>query len=377
MNFLLIPDKFKGSLTSEEVSKAFMAGVAQAGIESTHTFIKASDGGDGFMDAVSQYKRCIAVQLISRDPLGRPLRSHYLYNQESNAAYIEMAKSSGMVLLSAQERNPMLTSTYGTGLEIRDAIEKGVKHIYVGLGGSATSDGGMGIAHALGFQFLDTDGNPLEPMGENLSKISSIDDTGVHVLLKQVSFYAINDVTNPLYGQKGAAHVYAAQKGADEAMIQQLDAGLQNLDKVVSVQMQKQFAEIPGSGAAGGTAYGLKCFLGAAYLSGIDFVLELSGVRQILAQEPFDFLVTGEGKIDEQTLNGKLIQGVVRLATEFEVPVLAVCGKRDVALEILQKRGVQDVLEIQDAAKDLEYNMRNAAVLLMEKTANYFKNRLK
>ena len=377
MNFLLIPDKFKGSLTSEEVSTAFMAGVAQAGINSTHKFIKASDGGDGFMDAVSQYKRCIAVQVISRDPLGRPLRSHYLYNQESNAAYIEMAKSSGMMLLSQEERNPLLTSTYGTGLEIKDAIEKGVKNIYVGLGGSATNDGGIGIGHALGFDFLDVQGNSLPPIGENLSKISSIDDTQVSSLLRGISFYAINDVTNPLYGKHGAAHIYAAQKGADEPMIEHLDAGLQNLDKVISEQFQKRYADTPGSGAAGGTAYGLKCFLGAKYISGIDFILELSGVRQILAKERFDFLVTGEGKIDEQTLNGKLIQGVMRLAKEFELPVLAVCGKLDVPLEEIRNIGVQEVLEIQNTSKNLDYNLKNAAKLLTKKTAEYFKNRIK
>ncbi|MGB3143713.1 MAG: glycerate kinase [Maribacter sp.] len=373
MNFLLIPDKFKGSLTSEEVSKAFMAGVAQAGITNTFQYIKASDGGDGFMDAVSHYKRCIAIQVISQNPLGKPQRSHYLYNQESNAAYIEMAKSSGMVLLSEQERNPMLTSTYGTGLEIKDAIEKGVKNIYVGLGGSATNDGGIGIAHALGFDFLDADGNSLAPIGENLSKISSIDDAKTNVLPKDIYFYAINDVTNPLYGDNGAAHVYAAQKGADEGMIEELDAGLQNLDKVIIEQFQKEYANTPGSGAAGGTAYGLKCFLGANYISGIDFILELSGVRQILAKERFDFIVTGEGKIDEQTLNGKLIQGVMRLAKEFELPVLAVCGKLDVPLEELKNKGVQDVLEIQDTSRDLDYNMMNAAKLLTEKTANYLK----
>ncbi len=199
----------------------------------------------------------------------------------------------------------------------------------------------------------------------------------VIALPKDISFYAINDVTNPLYGDNGAAHVYAAQKGADEGMIEELDAGLQNLDKVITEQFQKEYANTPGSGAAGGTAYGLKCFLGAKYISGIDFILELSGVRQILAKERFDFIVTGEGKIDEQTLNGKLIQGVMRLAKEFELPVLAVCGKLDVPLEELQTKGVQDVLEIQDTSKDLDYNMKNAAKLLTEKTANYFKNAIK
>lgn len=372
MKLLLIPDKFKGSLTSKEVSKAFLDGVEKAGVKFTFHYIQASDGGDGFMDAVSYYKACISVQVISENPLGKPIQSYYLYNQESNSAFIELANASGMELLTADQRNPMLTSTYGTGLQIRDAVEKGIRNIYIGLGGSATNDGGIGMAHALGYAFLDAKGKELAPTGENLSQIKSIDTSAVSPKLKQVSFYAVNDVKNPLFGEHGAAYVYGAQKGATQDMIKNLDAGLQNLHSIVSAQLQLKNAQLPGSGAAGGAAYGLKCFFGAIYTSGIDFILELAGVQNILMEGNFDFLVTGEGKIDDQTLQGKLIQGVLNLGRAHRIPVLAVCGKLDVPREELKKRGVYEVLEIQDPEKNLDYNMQHAAQLLTQKTAAYF-----
>ena len=372
MKLLLIPDKFKGSLTSEEVSKAFVVGVEKAGVKFTSHYIKASDGGDGFMEAVANYKACISVQVISENPLGKPIQSYYLYNQESNSAYIEMANTSGMELLLKEERNPLLTSTFGTGLQVKDAIGKGIKNIYIGLGGSATNDGGIGIANALGYVFLDAEGQRLPPTGESLNYIETIDDTRVAANLKQVSFYAINDVTNPLYGAQGAAYVYAAQKGATNDMIQELDKGLENLDAVVLEKYKLKNSKIQGSGAAGGTAYGLKSFLGADYISGIDFILTLSGVKTLLDNEKFDFLVTGEGKIDEQTFSGKLIQGVLNLGKSFNIPVLAICGKLEVTKEKLKQSGVFDVLEIQDPAKSLDFNMQNAAELLTNKTATYF-----
>ena len=180
-------------------------------------------------------------------------------------------------------------------------------------------------------------------------------------------------VTNPLFGENGAAHIYAAQKGASKHMIDELDLGLINLNKVVTDTYNLENAKLPGSGAAGGVAYGLKTFLGANYFSGIDFVLELSGVNDLLSKERFDYLITGEGKIDEQTLNGKLIKGVVALGVRENIPVIAVCGKLSIEKEQLKKDGVFDVFEIQDSTKDLTYNMKHAAGLLTAKTTEYFK----
>ena len=305
--------------------------------------------------------------------MGKPIQSYYLYSHEANSAFIELANASGMELLTPKERNPMLTSTFGTGLQIKDAVQKGIKNVYIGLGGSATNDGGIGIAQALGYSFLDKNGKKLKATGASLSQIKSIDDADVLECLKLVKFFSINDVTNPLFGENGAAHIYAAQKGASKHMIDELDLGLINLNKVVTDTYNLENAKLPGSGAAGGVAYGLKTFLGANYFSGIDFVLELSGVNDLLSKERFDYLITGEGKIDEQTLNGKLIKGVVALGVRENIPVIAVCGKLSIEKEQLKKHGVFDVFEIQDSTKDLTYNMKHAAGLLTAKTTEYFK----
>ncbi|MGC1514799.1 MAG: glycerate kinase [Maribacter sp.] len=373
MKLLLIPDKFKCSLSSVEVSQAIIAGLDKAGIAHSYHYIKASDGGEGFMDAVAKYTACLSMQVISENPLGKPIQSYYLYNQKRNAAYIELANTSGMELLGVEERNPMLTSTYGTGLQIKDAIAKGIRNIYVGLGGSATNDGGIGIASALGYSFRDADGKLLRPTGENLIKIDSIDANGVIQSVGQTSFYAVNDVTNPLFGPQGASKIYAKQKGATAEMITVLDEGLRNLDATVSKQMNQHHAQVPGSGAAGGAAYGLKSFLGAQYLGGIDFIVELSGVHGLLKSEDFDYLITGEGKIDGQSLHGKLVQGILNLGKHYNLPVIAVCGQLDISKSELLDTGILDVLEIRNPEKSLDFNMKNAAALLTEKTSEYFR----
>lgn len=372
MKLLLIPDKFKGSLTSEAFTKAFVAGVEQSGVSFTSHFVKASDGGDGFMSAIASYRPCIAMQVISENPLGKLIQSYYLYNQKTKSAYIELANTSGMELLKPEQRNPMLTSTYGTGLQIKDAIDKGVEHVFIGLGGSATNDGGIGIAQALGYVFLNDNDEELAPIGASLQLIKKIDDTGVTDSIKRVKFYAVNDVTNPLFGENGASYVYAKQKGATDFIIEDLDKGLRNLDMQVSKKYLVNNGELPGAGAAGGTAFGLKSFFDAEMLSGIDFILELSGVHKLLAREKFDYIITGEGRIDEQTLNGKLLQGIINLGKKYQLPVIAICGILEISKDALLDRGIFDVFEIQDNSKDLEYNMKHAALLLATKTADYF-----
>jgi glycerate kinase len=374
MRFLLIPDKFKGSLTSEEVAHAIQCGVEKVLPKSSFHIIKASDGGDGFLDAIARYKICIGIQTLCEDPLGRARVSTYLYNQAEMAGYIELANASGMELLSAKERNPMETSTYGTGLQIKDAIEKGARNIYVGLGGSATNDGGVGIAHALGYRFLNEKGKVLNPVGKNLIDIRKIDATNVSSLLGKVTFFAVNDVSNPLFGSDGAAFVYAKQKGATSNAIIALDKGLQNLDAVVKRQLGKDNSLLSGAGAAGGTAFGLKSFLNAEFLHGIDFILNLSGIETILASDTFDYIITGEGKIDTQTLSGKLVQGVLSLGNKFNIPVVAICGQLDVDTTMLTEMGVKYVIEIQDTDKTLAYNMKNARDLMVFSVEKFCKS---
>ncbi|TDT41838.1 glycerate kinase [Maribacter spongiicola] len=372
MKLLLIPDKFDGSLTSESFTNAFIEGMKKSGVPFTSRFIKATDGGEGFLKVIAGYKPCISVEVISENPLREPIRSYYLYNKEENSAYIELANASGLELLPYDERNPMLTSTYGTGIEIKDAIEKGVKHIYIGLGASATNDGGIGIASALGYDFLNSNGVVLPPIGSSLQLIRSIDDSRVSKKVKQVKFYTVHDVVNPLFGKNGAAYVYAKYKGATDNAIAELNKGLIRLNKVVSDTYNVYLNNVPGAGAAGGAAFGLKTFLNAEFLGAMDFILELSGLRKILDEENFDYIITGEGKIDEQNLNSKLLQGVIVLGKEYGIPVIAICGMLEISKNQLKEIGVFDVFEIQDNSKDLEYNMKHAAFLLAAKTADYF-----
>ena len=322
MKVLLIPDKFKGSLSAEEVMSAISRGISKVLPKTKIYTITASDGGDGFLEAVSNYEEVEEVVVHTFDPLGRAIKASYVFQKEKERAYIELAKASGIELLALPERNPLLCSTYGTGIQIMHALQRGAKQIYIGLGGSATNDAGIGIAKALGFLFFDITGEELEPTGENLARIDRIQPPEISNMLKDIKIYAVNDVNNPLFGAKGAAYTYAAQKGASKKDIVQLDLGLEHLHKVVKHQFKVSHAEHPGAGAAGGTAYGLKTFAGADFISGIDFILSLAEVEDLIANETIDYIITGEGKIDDQTLQGKLINGVLKLGNSNNKSVL-------------------------------------------------------
>ncbi|WP_422079735.1 glycerate kinase [Ulvibacterium sp.] len=374
MNILIIPDKFKGSLTAKEVIVAISNGIEEKVPNANVFSVLASDGGDGFLNAVSENLDCELITMNTVDPLGRTIKAEYLLNRPDGVAYIELAKSSGLELLEANERNAMTTSTYGTGLQIKDAVAKGATSIYIGLGGSATNDGGIGIARALGYKFLDGLGNDLEPNGGNLSKIKTIKGGEAVQNLQAVSLYAVNDVDNPLFGKTGAAHIYARQKGSNDSQIDTLDEGLRNLDTVVRNNLGKKVAQNPGAGAAGGTAYGLQAFLNAEFVSGIDFILNLAQVGQLLQKEKIDYIITGEGKFDDQTLHGKLIKGVVDLGKSNRVPVVVVCGQSEVAMEKLNLMDIAAILEIRDGTKPLQYNMENAADLTEKAVSTFFGN---
>jgi glycerate kinase len=377
MNFLLVPDKFKGSLTAKQVIAAISRAVSdiypQAGIYS----VAASDGGDGFLDSVRSYRQVETVKIDTTGPLGKKISTEYLVNPQTAEAYIELAKASGLELLSDEQRNPLLTSTMGTGIQIKDAILNGANKIYIGLGGSATNDAGLGIAAACGFSFLDKFGNALKPIGKNLSKISTIKASDFLKDYQNLEIYAVNDVDNPLFGPTGAAFVYAAQKGAAKEDIEFLDKGLKHLHTIVNEVLGKDYAHIPGTGAAGGTAYGLKTFLNAKFISGTDFVFKLARIDKLLESNSIDFIITGEGKIDEQTLRGKLIHGVCRLGKSYNIPVLVVCGVSEINKKDLMEMGNVEVIEIREPSKPLSYSIENASDLIELAIAKFFKNLIK
>lgn len=377
MNFLLVPDKFKGSLSAKKVIAAISNAISdiypQAGIYS----VAASDGGDGFLDSVRSYMELETIKIDATDPLGRKISTEFLINPQTGEAYIELARASGLELLSDEERDPLLTSTMGTGIQIKEAILNGAKKIYIGLGGSATNDAGLGIAAACGFSFFDEFGNSLKPIGKNLSKISAIKPSDFLKEYKNLEIYAVNDVDNPLFGPTGAAYVYAAQKGANKQDIAFLDKGLKHLHTILKGEMGKDCADIPGSGAAGGTAYGLKAFLNADYISGTDFIFKLARIDRLLESHSIDFIITGEGKIDEQTLRGKLIHGVCQLGKNYNIPVIVVCGVSEVNKKHLREMGNVEVIEIHEPSEPLAYSIENASNLIELAIANFLKNRIK
>ncbi len=373
MRILLIPDKFKGSLTAQGVIDALKRGIKKVHPKADFVSVLASDGGDGFLKAISQNIACKEIQLNTVDPLGRKIKSNYLLDEEGGRAFIELAKASGLELLSEKERSAMDTTTYGTGLEIKDAMDKGITEIYIGLGGSATNDAGMGIATAFGYRFLDSYGNELKPIGKNLSRVDFIKKTDTN-LPTNFSVFAVNDVDNPLFGRNGAAHTYAKQKGVNDEQIEKLDGGLKHFSKVVKKGLGVDAAFDSGAGAAGGTAYGLKAFLAAEFISGIDFVMNVAGVTKLLEEKKFDYIITGEGKFDDQTLNGKLVQGVVKMGSHYNIPVLAVCGQLDIDKENLHSMGIEAALEVREANRSLQYNMEHAGELIEKSIFDYFTN---
>ncbi len=371
LRILLAPDKFKGSISADGVVSALQRGIKAVYPDALTHCISASDGGDGFLSAISTQLICEEISVETQDPLQRPMSAPYLLDRVNETAYIEMAKASGLELLKRSERSAVRTSTVGTGIQIRDAIDKGAKKVYIGLGGSATNDAGMGIAHCFGYRFLQSNGQELAPIGGNLSRVAKIEAPKASSILSEVQVFSVNDVDNPLYGESGAAYTYAKQKGADDKAIQSLDEGLRHFSALVKHRMNIDFSHSPGSGAAGGTAYGLRTFLNARSISGTQFVLQLTGAKALLKEQSFDYIITGEGKFDAQTLRGKWIKGVVELGQQFDVPVIAVCGVSDLKITDWKAMGLQQVLQIKTPAVTNEYSMRHAAKLLEETIKNY------
>lgn len=373
MHLVLMPDKFKGSLPAHRVCEAIEAGVLTRFPQATFRRFAASDGGDGFLDAVAAVRGLERHAEPVSDPLGRPVTAEYLYDPATGDAFVELAQASGLGLLAEAERDPLRTTTLGTGELIRAALARGARTVYVGLGGSATSDAGLGIAAAFGYTFLDENGQPLEPVGGNLLRVARIGMPEEGPLPEGARVVAVNDVTNPLWGPGGAAHTYAPQKGAGPSAVGQLDRGLRHLEELVIDQLGVHFGQVAGAGAAGGAAYGLKTFLGAGFESGTDYVIRASGLEEALRRKRADLLITGEGRIDAQSLSGKLIQGVLALGKRHGIPVLAVCGRCELPAEALREAGFEEVLEVADPDRPLAWNLEHAYALTRDAVAAYFK----
>ena len=368
MRILIAPDKFRGSLEADEVCSAVKAGILLAYPDAEITAIPLADGGEGTMQILTNLSRGTIVNVSVQDPLGRSVEAQYGMSEDGSTAFIEMAAASGLKLLSKEEYNPTKTSTYGTGQLLLDAIEKGVKNVIVGIGGSATTDGGIGMAAALGYRFFDRSENLLEPVGGNLSLISRIDSEQVHKGIDSLNVTVACDVTNPLFGENGAAYIYGPQKGADSEMVEWLDTGLKKLADVASQTFGEDVSNFPGAGAAGGLGAGCMWFMNGKLQNGVGIVMEQAGIEKLVQNS--DLVITGEGKVDEQTLSGKVVQGLADICQKYNVPLAVVCGTLLISPEETRSAGITYAVSVLNKPMDLDAAQRNAFTLVEEATFN-------
>ncbi len=352
MKFVIAPDKYKGSLSGEQFCNAVERGIKMVFPKAEILKKPLADGGDGTIGVVKQYLNATDTHVKVKNPLFTEIHASYLFSEERKTAFIEMSEASGYKLLSKSELNCMDTTTLGTGQLIKDALDRGAMHIVLGIGGSATNDGGIGMASALGYRFLNREGNELQPIGRNLGELVSIEQEGIHPRIKDIDFKVACDVKNPLYGKDGAAYVYGPQKGASEKEILILDEGLQNLAGVIKDTFGQEVQNIPGAGAAGGLGAGAVVFLGASLTSGIDLIKEMAQFEKSIKNA--DWIVTGEGQLDGQTLSGKTIDGVITSARKFDIPVAALCGSVLVNIEETEALGLDYVTSILNQPSTLE-----------------------
>ena len=344
MKIVIASDSFKGSLSSHEVAQAAMRGVKQVYPTCEIVAVNVADGGEGTVEAVVEALGGEIVTITVSDPLGCPVSA--CYGLAGNTAIIEMAAASGLTLLTAEERNPWLTSTYGTGEMILDAIRRGCREFFVGIGGSATNDAGTGMLQAMGFRFYDANGEIIEYCaGGRMQDIARIDDSQVPETVRQSVFTVACDVDTPFCGPEGAAPVFAPQKGADAEMVARLDAGMASLAKVIADKYAVDVVPVAGAGAAGGMGGAFYAFLKATLKKGIDMVLDAIDFDTTI--QGADLVITGEGKVDFQTAKGKTAAGVLARAKKQHIPVIAIGGCVEMCDSLLQMgfAGIYPILE--------------------------------
>jgi glycerate kinase len=362
MNILICPDKFKDSLTAQQVCEALEIGIKRRRPKSVIQLMPLADGGEGTLEVIKTIHGGEWIQKKVNDPLFRPIEANYLWLADQKIAYIEMSRASGIELLKTKERNPYLTSTFGTGELILDATEKGATEIVLTIGGSATNDAGIGMAEALGFKFLNKDQEELKAIGESLPLIDSIIPSPLLSKIHSIKFKVITDVQNPLAGKEGAAHVFAKQKGANAEMIKYLDKGLINIQKLIGQTEKGIIGEMKGAGAAGGLGAGAIYFLQAEIAMGAEWLL--TKIHFDRAVKKADYVITGEGKIDGQTWGGKLISQVIaRCDKQFKQAIL-VCGVFEDPEKLPIFFDSKEVYSVLSKAKNAKDSMGNAAIYL-------------
>ena len=363
MKILLASDSFKGSLTSERIAQLLEQAVAQVFPEAVTEGMLVADGGEGTMEAVVAELHGTTRTVEVQGPMGTPVQASYGL-LPGGQALIEMAKASGLPLVKDQERDPMQASSYGTGELIRDALDQGIREIAIAVGGSATNDGGMGAMAALGVRFLDEKGAVLTGCGADLGRVQTIDLSGLHPAAAEARFTVMCDVTNPLLGSNGASRTFGPQKGADPAMVEQLEEGMMHYAEVTEQATGVCAAFLPGAGAAGGLSFALMSYLGAERKPGIETVLDLIRFDQKL--EGADLVITGEGRMDGQSSFGKVPAGVGERCKRAGVPAVAIVGGLLAGYEEIYRHGICSVTTTVNGVMSLEEAIAHSEDLYLD-----------
>jgi glycerate 2-kinase len=334
---VVAPAAFKGALSASEAARAIAAGIQLAATGTLVRIVPVADGGEGTLDALVGARGGRRRTTVVSDPLGREITA-VIGELPGHTCVVELAQASGYERLGADERDPERTSSFGTGQQIRMALDLGAERIILGLGGSATNDGAMGLARALGVRFLDADGQELAGIGADLSRVTEIDASGRDPRLAGTQIVIAGDVTNPFAGPDGAAYVFAPQKGADPAAVERLDAGLTHYASVLARVTGVDVGALPGAGAAGGVAGGVIALFGGVVTPGAELVLSSAGLEEQLVGA--QLCITGEGRLDMQSLNGKAVSAVAAAARRAGVPCLALCGSLDLLPGMVRRMGL-------------------------------------
>lgn len=349
-------DSFKGSVSSAEANKYCAEGVRQVFPDCEIMQVPVSDGGEGFAEAMACTMNSDIREVTVHGPLGNKTNAKYFFDRASRTAIMEMAQACGLTLVPEDRRNPLLASSFGTGEMILDAIRLGAEEIIIGLGGSATNDGGIGMLTALGIRFLDASGNTLPGIASDMSRIHDIDLSGMYTELMHTKFTVACDVQNPLLGPAGATLTFGAQKGADKDMLESMEKGMRNLVAQTAKINLPDTEYIPGAGAAGGLGFALMSYLNASLRHGIDIILDANRFGEIIRDA--SLVITGEGSLDAQTCNGKTAHGILCKAKDYNIPVIAISGQiKD--YEDISRIGFMSLTSIINKPMSLQYSMQH------------------
>ncbi|QLI76315.1 glycerate kinase [Bacillus pumilus] len=366
MKIVIAPDSFKESLSAYETACAIERGFHAILPDAEYIKLPMADGGEGTVQSLVDATGGYIINHVVTGPLGDPVDAFFGMLGDGETAVIEMAAASGLHLVPQEKRNPLLTTSRGTGELMLAALDQGAKHVIIGLGGSATNDGGVGMMQGLGAAFLDQAGQELSPGGGALHQLASIDLTGLDPRLKSVRLEAACDVDNPLTGERGASAVFGPQKGADEEMVQVLDKNLAHFAQIAEKQFNISFEDAEGAGAAGGLGASLLGFLHADLQRGIDIVLKAVQFDDVIKEA--DLVVTGEGRIDQQTIYGKTPIGVAKAAKQYHLPVIGIAGSLSKDSAVVHEHGIDALFSIVPGVTSLSEAMRDGAIHV-ERTA--------